>query len=116
MAALVLLPMTACGSDDTSGGGGGTTTAADLVVTTSDELRFDQDSYTASAGTVTIQLDNPGALPHTLLIEGNDGFKLETNGDDSDSGTVSLEPGSYTIFCDVPGHRASGMEATLEVS
>jgi uncharacterized cupredoxin-like copper-binding protein len=30
--------------------------------------------------------------------------------------SLTLKPGTYTFYCPVAGHRAAGMEGTLEVS
>jgi uncharacterized cupredoxin-like copper-binding protein len=50
------------------------------------------------------------------LIEGVDGFKLDVAGKgDVDEGSVRLAPGTYTMYCDVAGHRQAGMHATIEV-
>jgi uncharacterized cupredoxin-like copper-binding protein len=57
---------------------------------------------------------NDGTVAHTLLVKGVSGFKLEVG--DEDEGTVELEPGEYTLYCDVAGHEAAGMVATLTVS
>ena len=45
-----------------------------------------------------------------------DGFELRAGAGDKDSGSVELEPGTYTAYCDVPSHREGGMEAELKVS
>ncbi len=110
-----------CGGDDDgggsdglstgSGGGGGGST---VTVVAQDSLSFDQDTYTANAGEVTIDYENGGNLTHTLLIDGVDDFKLSvTSNGDTDEGTVELEPGDYQIYCDIPGHES--MKATLTV-
>ena len=81
-----------------------------------EDIRFHEDRYQASAGAVDMSFHNDGSIVHTLVIEDVDGFKLEVEGHgDDDRGTVDLEAGDYTIYCDVAGHREAGMEATLEV-
>ncbi len=68
------------------------------------------------AGEVDITLVNAGRVPHTFVFDDVEGFKLEVNAEgDADAGQVELEPGSYTFYCDVPGHRAAGMEGVLNV-
>jgi len=56
---------------------------------------------------------------HTLVFDhGKEpGFQLEVSGDGStDAKKIDLEPGKYTFYCDILGHRAQGMEGTLTVT
>jgi plastocyanin len=113
--AVAALALSACGDDDTTALD---ENDVDLVVVAFDSNDFDEDAYTVQAGEVTIGYENDGNIVHTLVIEGidTDEFKLEVNTEgDTDQGTVELEPGEYVLYCDVPGHRAAGMEATLTV-
>lgn len=80
------------------------------------EFSLTPEDLRAAPGPVAIEYVNKGAVVHTLAIEGVKGFKLEVpRPGDIDTGSVRLEPGSYTLFCDVPGHRQAGMEAPLTV-
>ena len=115
-ASLVLaLPFAACGGDDdtaeppTSGGAA----ASELTVHAKDTLKFDKTSYTAKAGTIDVSYVNDGSVNHTLLIKDVDDFELKVPG--TNEGTVDLEAGTYTLYCDVAGHEAAGMEAELTV-
>lgn len=41
---------------------------------------------------------------------------VHAEGGDEASTTLTVDqPGTYTLYCSVPGHREAGMEATLEV-
>lgn len=110
--------LTGCGGGDDAGGGTDNATPADVVAKGDDALKFDQAQYTAAAGSVEIELVNTGVQPHTLLIEKVSGFKklTVTGKGDTDRGAADLEPGTYTIYCDVAGHRSAGMEAKLVIS
>lgn len=116
------LLLTACGGDDSSSSSGGSSSGSatpDVVVKASDSpLKFDQASYTAKAGKVGIELLNdPGGLQHSLRIDGKSGFRLEVTGKGkSEVKTVDLKAGTYTIYCDIAGHRSAGMESKLVVS
>lgn len=114
-----MITLTACGDsgDDDDGGASAsdcTTPDSSFTVGALDELTFDAESYEAEAGCVEITYENDGSIAHTLLIKGRSGFKLSVG--DTDTGTIELEPGSYTLFCDVAGHEAAGMKADLTVS
>lgn len=81
------------------------------------QLKFDKRALSASAGKVTITMNNPSALPHDVAIEGNGiNAKGKVVGKGGTSTvTASLKPGSYTFYCSVDAHRQAGMQGTLTV-
>jgi plastocyanin len=92
---------------------------ADLVVTAVPPLRWDAESYAVSAGEVTVAMRNEDVIRHTLVVLRDKdvvgGMELAVNRrGDVDTGTITLEPGTYRIFCTVPGHQ--NMNSELIVS
>jgi len=71
----------------------------------------------APAGQLTVRSENPQSVPHDIAVEGNgvnEKGEVVTNGGVSEFST-SFEPGEYTFYCSVPGHREGGMEGTLTI-
>lgn len=79
-------------------------------------LEFTEAPTTATAGEVTIALDNSSGLPHNVTIEGVNGDQPIVEATNAvEVGTVTLDPGTYTYYCNVPTHREGGMEGSLAV-
>jgi plastocyanin len=67
-------------------------------------------------GDLSITLSNTGSMVHNLVFE-NGPRSVDVNGGETVTFEPGhLEPGTYTIFCDIAGHRAAGMEARLVVA
>ena len=90
----------------------------------SGQLAYTANKAEAKAGAVTIVMANMSGVMHNIAVEaGENGAtakvaplgasKFITKG--TASVTVQLKPGSYTFFCQAPGHRAAGMYGTLKV-
>jgi plastocyanin len=83
----------------------------------SGQLKFQQASVTARPGLVTIEFDNPSPVPHDVTVARGStklgGTKVVTSGQATTK--LALQPGSYTFYCSVDGHRAAGMQGTLAV-
>jgi plastocyanin len=111
--------LAACGSSGGSSGSdsGGTVAPGTVVVDALDGNKYDMSEYDATAGNVDIELVSKSSIRHTLLVKDADGTivdpKLDVSPGKTDNGSYELKAGSYTLFCDVPGH--TNMKATLVV-
>lgn len=107
---------TAAQTSSTPAAGGGST--VDISTPGGSTLAYDQKSASAKAGSVTIDFDNKEALQHDVAVADSSG-KVLGQTDLVSSGTanttVDLQPGTYTFYCTVPGHKEAGMEGTLTV-
>ena len=91
----------------------------DLVVKPVPTIRWDASAYTAPAGEIDVFLANDDNVKHVLVVLQDDkvvgDLELEVNKrGDTAQGTITLEPGEYSIYCTVPGHGS--MNSTLTVS
>ena len=90
----------------------------DLEVHAVPGLRFEQNAYEATAGEISVAYVNDDTIRHTLVVIADgvidNSFELEVNRKgDVDTGSITLEPGNYVLFCTVPGHQ--NMKADLVV-
>jgi plastocyanin len=95
-------------------------THVEVTAEDSEAFRFVLSRPTVPAGKVIIEFVNHGQDEHNLNAveptEGSVAGSLPNTASNAHlSLTVDLHPGSYTLFCSLPGHAAKGMKATLTV-
>jgi plastocyanin len=89
----------------------------EIPATPSGALYFVFADATAPAGQLTIESPNESSVDHNIALEGGG---VDEEGPVVKDGGVSeievdVEPGEYTFYCSVEGHREGGMEGTLTV-
>ena len=115
---------TTTGSGSPGTGAGGetteTVTAPARVQVIAKEYSFTLSRAAVPAGKVIVEFVDGGEDPHNLhlaeLAEGSEAGSFPTSepGTHTDL-TLNMHPGTYTLFCSLPGHEAKGMKATLTV-
>ena len=96
------------------------TTAANprSVDVTEVEYKIQLPKTSLPAGSYTFNVANDGKFPHNLVVKGS-GVNASTpifKGGQSKSLKVELKPGTYDLYCSVPGHKQLGMDLKLTVS
>jgi plastocyanin len=114
--ALGVAALAGCGSTShkSSGGSSGGT----KVTVTEREFRLTLSQQTFSPGTYTFMAVDKGQLSHSLQIDGPGVSKRIAGTIDpgqSQNLSVTLQNGTYDIYCPVPGHKQDGMDARIKV-
>jgi plastocyanin len=119
------LALAGCGGDDGGGGSGAAVTiaAGKPVEVKATEYEFAPgnivvESAAGEADMIEIELTNDGAVAHDLKVRRGDedlGGTAIFGPDQTESARVTLESGTYEIFCSVGDHEALGMKGKLVV-
>lgn len=119
--AVLAFVVAACGGDDD----GGSADASTIHVRAT-SFAFEPAEIEIPAGEeVTIELTSTD-IEHDFVVErveGMDGHTahaghtVHADAGHTERGTMHIdEPGEYTFYCSIPGHRAAGMEGRLVVA
>jgi uncharacterized cupredoxin-like copper-binding protein len=93
--------------------------ALPMIQFTAREWRYEPGQLSWSSGDIVFAVKNGGQIEHNFVIE-DDARKKRAEIPYIEPGetlevTVTLPPGTYTIYCSLPGHRDVGMVATLRL-
>ena len=109
-----LIGVAACGGTAAAGPPPG------AIKVTMTDFAFSPSSLELKSGNATFYLVNSGGQPHDMVIADGDGkvmarSELVYGGNTTNFVINNLPPGTHGIYCDVPGHRESGMVGSLKV-
>jgi plastocyanin len=113
------LALASCGGDDEAPTAaavvGEPADGARTIEVVGDDFTFDPSEITVEAGEdVAIELTSADAVHDFTVAEAD--FKVAAKrGDTEQLGLRIDDPGAYTYYCSLPGHRDAGMEGTLTV-
>jgi len=95
---------------------GGARAAAKTIAVQEKEWKVIPATSTVAHGAIAFAVKNVGKIQHDLAIQGSSSKTALISPGQSATLTVTLKPGTYTLYCSVPGHRQLGMVAKLTVT
>jgi FtsP/CotA-like multicopper oxidase with cupredoxin domain len=111
VASLAMTTMAAC-----SAGAAGPRQVVDVALS---DFKIEVGGTLVAGSDAFVEVRNDGPSPHNLALEVAGHHHESTTMPMGSADTVelgSLEPGTYTLWCTISGHREAGMEATLTVA
>jgi len=111
---VTIVLLAACG-----GSSGGQPAGSTKVTLT--EYKFDPSTISVAHGKVVFFLVNGGTISHDLVVTDGSGNRVGASelisaGDSAVLTIGNLPAGTYTFYCDQPGHEQAGMKGTLTVT
>ena len=95
-----------------------TASAPKPVTAVETEFKIALPKTTVPAGAYALTVKNEGNIEHDLVIKGN-GVDVKTANiapGEQASLDVKLNPGTYDVYCSIPGHKQAGMDLKLTVT
>ena len=85
---------------------------------TETEFKIALPATKTAAGTVDIRVKNEGKTIHNLVVKGPGVTKStkDMKPGEQDTFQVELKPGTYELYCSIPGHKDAGMDTKLTVT
>lgn len=95
-----------------------TTKESSNVTATETEFKIALPSSSITAGSYSFDVKNDGKIEHDFVIKGNGVDEKTPTIGAGESATlkVDLKPGTYDVYCSIPGHKQAGMDLKLTVS
>ena len=75
-------------------------------------VEFEPTQLSVAAGETGFWVDNRDGIRHTFTIEGT-GMEIDVPAFSAQRAVFDLDPGSYVVFCDVPGHENMRIDLTV---
>lgn len=116
----VALLLAGCGSSGTEETPAAPAAAQGTVVNVTEKefsISLSQEAFTP--GTYTFVVKDDGEASHDFNVKGpglTDAATSTISAGGTESLTVTLEAGTYELWCSIGGHRAAGMDMTITVA